>query len=70
MVKKGEPKTMTLSPGFVAPKATESDFKVVESKKEKSQKELQDENEKQAKRIAYLEAELLKRDAKIKELSG
>jgi len=68
--KKGEPKTMTLSPGFVAPKATESDFKVVESKKEKSQKELQDENEKQAKRIAYLEAELLKRDAKIKELSG
>jgi len=60
---------MTLSPGFVAPKATESNFSVTEVKKEKSAKELQDENEKQAKRIAYLEAELLKRDARIKELS-
>jgi WD40 repeat protein len=68
--KKGDPKTMTLSPGFVAPKATESDFKAVEVKKEKSLKELTDENEKQAKRIAFLEAELTKRDAKIKELSG
>jgi len=60
---------MTLSPGFVAPKATESDFKAVESKKEKSLKDLHEENEKQAKRIAFLEAELVKRDAKIKELS-
>jgi len=69
---KGDPKTMVLSPGFVAPKATESSFSqapAAEHKKEKSLKELQDENEKQAKRIAYLEAELAKRDAKIKELS-
>jgi hypothetical protein len=69
MVKKGEPKTMTLSPGFVPPKATESNFHATEVKKERSVKELQDENEKQAKRIAFLEAELVKRDAKIKELS-
>jgi len=63
---------MNLSPGFVPPKATESTFSQApptENKKEKSLKELQDENEKQAKRIAYLEAEIVKRDAKIKELS-
>jgi len=70
---KGEPKTMNLSPGFVPPKPTESKFSqapATEHKKERSAKELQDENEKQAKRIAYLEAELAKKDAKIKELSG
>jgi WD40 repeat protein len=70
---KGEPKTMALSPGFVAPKATESNFSqapAAQPKKEKSLKELQDENEKQAKRIAYLEAELAKKEAKLKELSG
>jgi coronin-1B/1C/6 len=67
---KGEPKSMTLSPGFVAPKATESNFTSAEPKKERSVKELTEENEKQAKRIAFLEAELVKKDAKIKELSG
>jgi len=66
---KGEPKTMNLSPGFVPPKPTESKFSqapATEHKKERSAKELQDENEKQAKRIAYLEAELAKKDAKSK----
>jgi len=71
---KGDPKTMSMSPGFVPPKATETSFKgapaPTETKKEKSAKELQEENDKQAKRIAYLEAEIAKRDAKIKELSG
>lgn len=67
---KGEPKTMTLSPGFVAPKQAESNFTHAEPKKERSVKDLQEENEKQAKRIAFLEAELVKKDAKIKELTG
>jgi len=43
---------------------------VQEAKKELSEKELRDEHEKLTKRVAYLEAELVKRDAKIKELSG
>jgi len=68
----GEPKLIQLSPGYTPPKPKESDFKVSADapKKEKSPKELQDENANQAKRIAFLEAELAKRDAKIKELGG
>jgi coronin-1B/1C/6 len=69
--KNNDPKTVSLSPGYVPPKPKESDFKVQEApKKEKSSKEIQEENEKLAKRVAYLEAELAKKDAKIKELSG
>jgi WD40 repeat protein len=69
--KNNDPKTVSLSPGYVPPKPKESDFKVQDApKKEKSSKEIQEENEKLAKRVAYLEAELAKKDAKIKELSG
>jgi hypothetical protein len=69
--KNGEQKKISLAPGFVAPKTVESNFQaVVVEKKEANVKELQEENEKNAKRIAYLEAELAKKDAKIKELGG
>jgi len=69
--KDGEPKLCKLEPGFVATKTQESSFKASETsqpKKEKGLHELQKENEEQAKRIAYLEAELAKKDAKLKEL--
>jgi hypothetical protein len=69
--KNGEPKKISLAPGFVAPTTAQTNFQtVVVEKKEVSVKELQEENEKNAKRIAYLEAELAKKDAKIKELEG
>jgi len=65
------PKTTSLAPGFVAPKQSEASFKtVVVEEKKLSEKELRDENEKQKKRIAHLEAELSKRDARIKELES
>jgi len=66
------PKTMSLAPGFVQKKVASSDFNptVVEEQKPLSEKELREEVEKLQKRVAYLEAELIKRDAKIKELSN
>jgi len=55
-----------LSPGFVAPKAKDTEFKaVVTANKEKSTAELKDENEKLTKRVAYLEAEIAKLQAKL-----
>jgi len=42
----------------------------VEAPKELNERELKDEVEKLQKRVAYLEAELIKKDAKIKELSS
>jgi len=69
--KNGEPKLIQLKPGFEAPKQRDGDFKtVVVESKEKSPKELKDENDKQAKRIAYLEAEVSKLTAKIAQLEG
>jgi hypothetical protein len=69
--KNGEVKKISLAPGYVAPKKTETSFKTVAvEKKEVSSKDLEAENAKQKTRIAYLEAELAKRDVKIKELSG
>jgi WD40 repeat protein len=69
--KNGEPKLTQLKPGFEAPKQKDADFKtVVVEKKERSAKDLQDENDKQAKRIAYLEAEVAKLTAKISQLEG
>jgi WD40 repeat protein len=69
--KNGEPKLIQLKPGFEAPKQHSGDFKtVVVEKKERSAKELQEENDKQAKRIAYLEAEVAKLTAKISQLEG
>jgi len=69
--KNGEPKMMQMKPGQEAPKQKDSSFQtVVVEEKKKSGKELQDENDKQAKRIAYLEAEVAKLTAKISQLEG
>jgi len=69
--KDAEPKTMSLAPGFVMKKPA-SDFNPVAAvaPKELSEKELKDENERLTKRVAYLEAEIIKKDSKIKELSS
>jgi len=67
----GTPKTTSMSPGFVAAKPQESSFKTVAVEEKKlSEKELREENEKQKKRIAHLESELAKRDARLKELES
>jgi len=44
-------------------------FQKAEPVKELTEKEIREEHEAQVKKIAYLEAELLKRDAKIDELT-
>jgi len=67
----GTRKTRSLAPGFVQKKVV-NDFnpdKAVEEKP-KSEREMRDDVEKLQKRVAFLEAELVKRDAKIRELSG
>jgi len=66
--KNGEPKTTSLSPGFVPPKAAESSFTPAKVESAKSDKDLLKEFEEQAKRIAYLETEITKRDARIRDL--
>jgi len=66
-----EPKLTSLAPGFVQKKvAVEFNPDKVEAPKELSEKEVRDELTRLQTRVAYLEAELIKRDAKIKELSG
>lgn len=67
-----EPKTRSLAPGFV-PKEKVSDFKPVAQKVEegpKNEKELREAYEKLKVRVAYLETEIVKKDARIKELEG
>jgi len=65
------PKTRSMAPGFVQKKQTsETKFDKVVEQKPLSEKELKEEIEKLQKRVAYLEAENIKKDAKIKELSG
>lgn len=68
----GEQKRVSLENGFSKKDKPVADFKPVvrEAVKELSDKEVREEHEKLQKRVAYLEAELVKRDAKIKELSG
>lgn len=68
--KNGEQKTRSLAPGFVAKKVNnEVNFEKKEEK-QLSESELKQEVEKLQKRVAYLEAEIVKKDAKIKELGG
>jgi len=69
--KDANPKTASMQGGFVV-KDKPADFKPEKQADEKhlSEKEMKDELEKLNKRINYLEAELVKRDAKIKELSS
>jgi len=69
--KNADPKTMSLAPGFVQKKqVAEFNPDKQTTPKELSEKELREENEKLAKRVIYLEAELRKKDAYIKELTG
>jgi len=68
--KDAEPKTMSLAGGFVKKAAVAFNPEKQEAPKELSEKELRAEYEKLKQRVSYLEAELIKRDAKIKELSS
>jgi len=65
------PKTRSMAPGFIAKPKSESSFNPEKATEQKplSEKELRDEVDKLTKRVSYLEAELIKKDAKIKELS-
>jgi hypothetical protein len=66
----GPQKTRSMAPGFVSGKKPASDFKPVVQEEEgpKNEKELREEYEKLKKRVGYLETEIAKRDARIKEL--
>jgi len=69
--KTADPILQSMAPGFVKAAAPKADFKpVVQEKKVLSESELRSENDKLAQRISFLEAELVKRDARIKELEG
>jgi len=66
-----EPKTASLEGGFV--KKANSSFnpdKQVVEEKQFSEKELKEEVEKLRNRVSYLEAELIKKDAKIKDFES
>jgi len=66
-----EPKLVSLAPGFQAPARPAQEFtpqKQVIEEGPKNENELRAEYEKLKNRVAYLEAELFKKDARIKEL--
>lgn len=67
--KNAKPKLISLKGGFVA-KERAADFNPVQQKEEAplSESEMKKKIEELSKRVAYLEAELIKRDARIKEL--
>jgi coronin-1B/1C/6 len=66
-----EPKKTSMAPGFVAKAKPAAEFNPTKvEEKQLSEKELREEHEKLSKRVSYLEAELAKRDARIKELTG
>jgi len=68
--KDGVQKRTSLAPGFVLkPKAAESNFEKKEEK-QLSEKEMKDEIARLTNRVNYLEAEMVKRDAKIADLEG
>jgi len=66
------PKTTSLQGGFVQKDKPQASFNPDKQEEVKvlSEKEMKDEIEKLTKRVAYLEAEIVKRDAKIKDLGG
>jgi len=68
--KDAEPKTMSLAGGFVKKANVSFNPEKQEAPKELTEKEVRAEYEKLKQRVAYLEAELVKKDARIKELSG
>lgn len=59
-----------MSQGFVAKPKTADFAPEVKEEKVLSERELRDEVDKLSKRVAYLEAEIVKRDAKIKEMES
>lgn len=64
-----EPKKVNLASGFVRkPNANSFNPEKQEAPKELSEKEVRAEHEKLKLRVAYLEAEIIKKDARIKEL--
>jgi coronin-1B/1C/6 len=66
-----DPKKVSLEEGYVAPvKKAPVAFDKKEVEKELSEKEVREEYEALKKKVAYLESELVKRDARIKELEG
>jgi len=68
--KNAEQKTVSLSGGFV-PKETTTEFNPVQKQEEVlSEKELKELVEKLKNRVAFLEAEVVRKDGKIKELGG
>jgi len=67
----GVQKRRSMAPGFVQkPRQADAKFDKKEEAKPLSEKELHDELEKSRNRVAYLEAELVRRDAKIRELES
>eukprot|EP01121_Diplochlamys_sp_Union-15-3_P022234 TRINITY_DN93_c0_g1_i1.p1 TRINITY_DN93_c0_g1~~TRINITY_DN93_c0_g1_i1.p1 ORF type:complete len:454 (-),score=105.88 TRINITY_DN93_c0_g1_i1:23-1384(-) len=67
-----DPKTVSLAPGFVKT-TTKADFNPVKQEAPvgpTTEAELREEYEKLKKRVAYLEAEIIKKDARIKELES
>lgn len=69
--KNAEPILQSLAPGFVKSAAPKAEFKpVVQEKKVLSEAELRSEVDKLTSRISFLESELVKRDARIKELES
>jgi len=67
-----EPKKMSLAPGHVVKEKSVQEFAPVVQKVEgpQNEKELREAYEKLTTRVAYLEAEIVKRDAKIKDLES
>jgi len=68
--KNAEPKTASLELGFVKKENVAFNPVAAHEEKQLSEKELKEENEKLKNRVAYLEAEIIKRDAKIKDLES
>jgi len=69
--KNADYKTRSMAPGFVAkPKVQDFKPQVHEEEGPKTEKELREEFEKLKKRVTYLEGEVTRRDARIKELES
>jgi len=68
--KDAEPKLVSMGNNFVAKPKSASFVPEVKEEKVLSDKELRSEVDKLTNRVAYLEAELVKKDLKIKELEG
>jgi len=66
------PVLTSLAPGFIQKEKPTSDFKPVvqENQGPKNEKELREEYEKLKSRVSYLEAEIVKKDARLKDLEN